>query len=144
MTITFWRRRARILSMVGLKAARCHQQLAMVTLTSRTSANGEGDKTRCGQKWTKRKSGIDFGDIFEDVHYGWPPQSTANAESHDGEDARSQTTFFCSPSIASLILQHMKARLPPGIISVNTDNCRHLVKLIVFKKLSQKYRINPG
>jgi len=39
--------------------------------------------------------------------------------SYKAEDAGTHTSFFCSLSITGLILQHMKAKLPPGIISTN-------------------------
>jgi len=59
----------------------------------------------------------------------------AVAESHDDEDAETQTTFFCSLSITGLILQHTNAKLPPGIMSTYTDHhCWHLIlKCLKFK-----------
>jgi len=43
-------------------------------------------------------------------------QTTVNSYELDGT-LGTQTTFFCSRSIDDFILQHMKARLPPGITS---------------------------
>jgi len=66
--------------------------------------------------------------------------STATAWSHDDddEDAGSQTTFFCSLSITGLIWQHMNAKLPPGIVSTNTQNYWHsaVQKLKILNKHS--------